>query len=213
MKKWLIRIATIITLVIGIYLVVMYKLGDRIINEVIDQQLAQLEQLEQQIQQEQNNPNIIQSEAPTIQNETPVILNEDSVILSEAPVILSEALVILSEAKNPNTPLNNSNASQNQNPDTTENTTQVPKNETSNPTEITREKLENIKGNIAAGDKVAIANFVFKKLTQDDIKEITAMIAGGLTSDEKKRAKQIAYSRFSDSEIKTIIQLYNKYME
>ena len=206
MKKWLIRIATIITLVIGIYLVVMYKLGDRIINEVIDQQLAQLEQLEQQIQQEQNNPNIIQSEAPTIQNETPVILNEDSVILSEAPVILSEA-------KNPNTPLNNSNASQNQNPDTTENTTQVPKNETSNPTEITREKLENIKGNIAAGDKVAIANFVFKKLTQDDIKEITAMIAGGLTSDEKKRAKQIAYSRFSDSEIKTIIQLYNKYME
>ena len=77
---------------------------------------------------------------------------------------------------------------------------------------ITIEKLESIKNKVTAADKVSIANFVLKKLSKEDIKELTAMVAKGLTPEDKERAKQIAYSRFNKDEIRTIMDLYAKYM-
>jgi len=192
MKKWMIRISTVTILAAGIYLVFMYQVGDRIINEVIDQQLAQLDQLEQNIPE--NNSASVEN-SPNIGNDTPVILSEaknpDTVDNSpravSQPKVDNNTSVILSEAKNP---------------------APLPKQP-----EITRDQLVEVKDKITSGDKVAIANFVMKKLTQDDIKELTNLVAGGLTLEEKRRAKEIAYSRFSGDEINTIITLYAKYIK
>lgn len=208
MKKWINRghsakrntillILTTAALMAGVYLLIMYQLGNRIVNEVIDQQLAQLDQ---QLQQPvENDPSVILSEAknPDTPENASNVVDGPNVILSAAKnpdTPKNSPSVILSEAKNLGTPKNDPNIIQQQ-------------------PAITVSELETVKDKVTPNDKVYIANMVLKKLTSADIEELMSMLPGGLTPEEKKRAKEIAYSRFSGDEISTIIEMYVKYMQ
>ena len=187
MKKRIIGIAVTIMFLAGVYLLVMYQLGDRIFNEIIEQQLAQLEQLEKEfsdtgsINSDENTDNASnQTSQPSIEKKPPV--NEGGSAAGSAG-------------------------------DIKETDAGKDGNEGKVPIVITREKLESAKVKITASDKVTVANFLLKKLTKEDVNELTSMLSRGLTAEDKKRAKEIAYARFTKEEIETVIELYTKYME
>jgi hypothetical protein len=50
------------------------------------------------------------------------------------------------------------------------------------------------------------------KLKVEDMNELKGMLQGGVTEGEKKRAKEIVYSRLTDKEINEIKDIYEKYM-
>jgi hypothetical protein len=210
--KVIIFILTSWVLAAGVYLLVMYQLGDRILDEVIDQQLAQLELIEQQLQQSEQIEEIEQQ-----QSQVPLNSSADSTHVKKPQYNKSDTqksnVTNTSDKDKGQTSYStaessSSDASMEPSVVNTNTKTEVNKN-----MEISREKLDDVKDKITASDKVAIAYLVMKKLKQEDIKELTAMAAGGLTPEEKKRAKAIAYSRFSKDEINIIMELYTKYMK
>lgn len=188
MKKWIIGLVVTIMFLAGVYLLIMYQLGDRIFNEIIEQQLAHLEQLEKEfsdtgsINSDENVDNASNqtSPQPSIEKKSPV--NEGG------------------SAAGPTGDIKETDAGKDG-------------NEEKVPIVITREKLESAKVKITASDKVTVANFLLKKLTKEDVNELTSMLSRGLTAEDKKRAKEIAYARFTKEEIETVIELYTKYME
>ncbi len=190
MKKWILRITITAILLTGIYLLIMYQLGDRILSEFIDQQISTMEEqfisdnveIDETGEQEPNEQTP-QNDADTQQN-----IQKDNRESEDTPLKQTKPKVQNSVANKTKKPVDNTKYA------------------------ITKEKLESIKNKVTAADKVSIANFVLKKLSKEDIKELTAMVAKGLTSEDKERAKQIAYSRFNKDEIRTIMDLYAKYM-
>ncbi|NLN48662.1 MAG: hypothetical protein GX154_06160 [Clostridiales bacterium] len=190
MKKWILRITITAILLTGIYLLIMYQLGDRILSEFIDQQISTMEEqfisdnveIDETGEQEPNEQTP-QNDADTQQN-----IQKDNRESEDTPLKQTKPKVQNSVANKTKKPVDNTKYA------------------------ITKEKLESIKNKVTAADKVSIANFVLKKLSKEDIKELTAMVAKGLTSEDKVRAKHIAYSRFNKDEIRTIMDLYAKYM-
>lgn len=81
-----------------------------------------------------------------------------------------------------------------------------------NNTEVTKEEIKEAKDSVTVVDKATIAAMVMKNLTASDIAELQGLAAGGLTTEEKQRAKEIAYSRFTPQEIETIKDMYTKYL-
>lgn len=79
--------------------------------------------------------------------------------------------------------------------------------------QISKEKLEEIKESITPSDKIVAAALVLAKLDQSDIKELTDLSVGGITSEEKEKMKTIVYSRFTEEEIEKIKGMYIKYMK
>ena len=187
MKKRIIGIAVTIMFLAGVYLLIMYQLGDRIFNEIIEQQLAQLEQLEKEF------------------SDTGTITSDENADNS------SNQTSQPSTEKKP--PVNEGGPAAGSTGDIKETDAGKDGNEEKAPIVITREKLESAKVKITASDKVTVANFLLKKLTKEDVNELTSMLSRGLTAEDKKRAKEIAYARFSKEEIETVIELYTKYME
>ncbi|RCX19265.1 hypothetical protein DFR58_1039 [Anaerobacterium chartisolvens] len=78
---------------------------------------------------------------------------------------------------------------------------------------ITVEEINEIKDKITFSDKMTAASLVMKKLTADDINLLKDMLGSGLSDDEKREAKKIAYSRFDEEEIKRVKEIYHKYMD
>ena len=79
--------------------------------------------------------------------------------------------------------------------------------------EITKNKLQQIKEEVTFFDKMAAASLVVKRLSTEDITELKGLAEGGLSPTEKKKAKEIAYEKFTNDEIKEIKKIYYKYMK
>ncbi len=79
-------------------------------------------------------------------------------------------------------------------------------------THYTKDDIKNVEESVTAVDKIGIAAMLMKRLTAADINELKAMLPGGVSAAEKQRAKEIAYKRFNDDEIKVIIDIYMKYV-
>ncbi len=77
---------------------------------------------------------------------------------------------------------------------------------------FTPEKIVQVKNKVSTVDKIEASALALKRLSLSDINELISMISGGVTREEKERAKQIAYSRFSEEEIKKIKEMYAKYI-
>nr|PZN02944.1 MAG: hypothetical protein DIU66_08520 [Bacillota bacterium] len=71
--------------------------------------------------------------------------------------------------------------------------------------------VNEIAGNISFADRRRILLLVAKRLSSEDIKYLLGLLKGGLTEEEKKRAIELAYSRFDKQEIEEIKALYAKY--
>lgn len=78
---------------------------------------------------------------------------------------------------------------------------------------INNDKIVEIKNEVTTEDKLAAAALVLKRLSVNDINELKDMMAGGLSEEEKARAKQLAYSRFTADELAKIKEMYSKYMK
>lgn len=76
---------------------------------------------------------------------------------------------------------------------------------------IQEQKVKEIIGSIAPQDKVEAAVLLLKRLTPRDIAELKSFMAGGITAEEKEKAKHIIYLRFSEEEVKRIKEWYSKY--
>lgn len=74
------------------------------------------------------------------------------------------------------------------------------------------EKIKEIKDKVSAADKMTAAALVLKRLKQSDINKLMKMLEGGLTVDEKDKAKRLVYERFTAEEVAKIKEIYRKYM-
>ncbi len=74
------------------------------------------------------------------------------------------------------------------------------------------QKVKEIKDNITLTEKVKVSMILLDKLKVEDMNELKGMLQGGVTEGEKKRAKEIVYSRLTDKEINEIKDIYEKYM-
>lgn len=81
----------------------------------------------------------------------------------------------------------------------------------------TREALDQraneIAGLISDKDKKNITSLILSKLSAEDISYLLGLLEGGLTTEEKREAKAIAYAKFNDEEIKEIKGYYRQYLE
>ncbi len=76
---------------------------------------------------------------------------------------------------------------------------------------ITQDRLKSISDSITASDKISASFLVLGKLSTEDINYLYGLLEGGLTNEEKKAAKDLCYSRFTETEIEQIKELYAKY--
>lgn len=74
-----------------------------------------------------------------------------------------------------------------------------------------KDKVYDISERISFADKRRIIHLVSKKLSSRDINYLLGLFKGGLTPQEKKKALELAFERFTQQEIKEIQALYNKY--
>jgi hypothetical protein len=206
-KKILSTILIIIFLVAGTTTVVLYKLGDRIFDEVIDMQITEMEKILDTAESKEVKPSI-----DHIPAETPVPIQQ-----SEQPKI---AVPITSNAQ----PTSEIQIPATQSSNTTEIPAAKPIGSTEMPTakadingnqdlQITKDKLEDIKESVTSSDKMAAATLVLGKLSKSDINHLTQLSTGGITAQEKEEMKEIVYSRFTAAEVEKIKEMYIKYMK
>lgn len=69
-----------------------------------------------------------------------------------------------------------------------------------------------IEDSVSMDDKRKALKLITSKLTGSDISFLISLVKGGLTGEEKSRAVNLAYKRFTQSEIDSIKILYNKYI-
>lgn len=78
---------------------------------------------------------------------------------------------------------------------------------------VSKGDLQAVSQQVPMQEKVEITKIVMSKLSGAEISELTAMASGGITTEEKKKAKDIVYSKFTPAEIEYLMELYNRYMK
>lgn len=77
---------------------------------------------------------------------------------------------------------------------------------------ITVKEIEEIKNSITGTDKLSAAMIVIKRLSITEINTLKNIMSNGITLEEKKEAKRIIYSKFTQGEIATLKAIYRKYI-
>jgi len=72
-------------------------------------------------------------------------------------------------------------------------------------------EVEKLSSTISFEDKRRILQLVTKSLKSEDIKYLGSLLKGGLTSEKKQLAVELALKRFGPEDIKELQGLYNKY--
>lgn len=226
MKKVIIVVLAVIVVIAGIGLAALYFIGDRIIDRIIE---AELGSIESQIDDALNDA--VDSNLDDTLAADPENLDDagGERISDESGTQKPDNNTSDYNGKKQNTELNQNNGKENQSsgeaaqreskPETQEGASKTPadgakpeQNSEDKTTKITTEKMKEIKDKITASDKIEAGALVLKRLTTSDIDILTKMVQGGLTKEEEKKAKQIAYERFTAEEIKKIKEIYRKYM-
>lgn len=191
-------ILIILTLVVGIASLVLYKLGDRLFDEAID---LQIQELEQAMAQEQSPGTQISDMGSQLG-------------ASVIPVVPGQRSEQQLQSNNPQTSTTTTPTSSTLVNTNNQDSTTIQPNQSSIPSiQLTKEKLENAKDEITPTDKMTAAKMVLQKLSQSDIDTLTKIAAGGITAEEKAQIKAIVYSRFTQQEINEIKAMYTRYMK
>ncbi len=185
MKKVIIIIIAVLLLITTISVIGLNKIGDEIIDGMIDSELASIEQTEQNTAVEQG------STADSDNNQGNITSQADTSVNSNGEAIAKNSGKIASE--------NSASSTGTQVKDKTK--------------VITAQKVKDIKDQVTEGDKMTAAALVLKRLSSDDISTLKGLMNGGLTAEKKKEAVKIAYARFTPEEIVQIKELYHKYMK
>jgi hypothetical protein len=79
--------------------------------------------------------------------------------------------------------------------------------------EISKNELQAVNQQVPINEKVEITKMVVSKLSASEISELSSMASGGIDAEEKQKAKQIIYSKFTPEEIEYLQSLYYKYVK
>lgn len=196
MKKAIIIIISILLVLTVGSIFALNKLGNAVIDTLIDSEISSLIDIEDGVDVTQN--------ADAAKNSNPDSVNNNN---------KGE------DANSPGQDPNVNNTGKAGEPDSSQKSTDNNVKANSNngkkePTQvITVQKAEEIKDQVTAADKMTAATLVLKRLSGEDISTLKNLMAGGLTAEKKKEAVKIAYARFNAEEIARIKELYHKYMK
>lgn len=196
MKKVLIAIAVSVIIIAGIALIVMYNVGDRLIEEAITSDILSSKDVP-----------IDQDNASAIENEK---VEETQAASSVSVTPVPEQASVSST---PTPELTKTPESNNSTQKPLSKAEQKVAQKAAEEKKITTEKIVEIKNEVAPTDKISAAALILKRLSADDINVLKGYLSGGLSAEEKEKAKQIAYSRFTAEEISEIKSMYSKYMK
>lgn len=77
--------------------------------------------------------------------------------------------------------------------------------------QVSTDKAKHIKENVTVGDKANVASIVLSKLSMSDIKQLQELASGGLTTEEKRKARQIILGKVTPEEYNELSQIAKKY--
>lgn len=78
--------------------------------------------------------------------------------------------------------------------------------------QIVREKAAEIEKSTPQSERSEMMRLITSRLSPSDISYLTGLLKDGLTKEEKKAAKKLAYARFTPEEIKKVREYYKKYI-
>lgn len=78
--------------------------------------------------------------------------------------------------------------------------------------QIVREKAAEIEKSTPQSERSEMMRLITSRLSPSDISYLTGLLKDGLTKEEKKAAKKLAYERFTPEEIKKVREYYKKYI-
>lgn len=209
MKKVIVITVAILLLLSGTAVGVLYYIGDKMVDTVIDSEINDL--LAQQ-------PSTSQDISSTANEQTGTDAGDQ---LSQEPSdnTTGEILTPGDNSENDsNSQSDKSNGTEKSNSDqkneTSKSNASKPKPPNSDDSKIqyTVDQMIEVKDKVTATDKISSAALLVNRLSAADIDELKNMLPGGVDAAEKKRAKEIMYQRFTPEEIETIESLYQKYM-
>lgn len=192
MKKIIIIVLISLVVLSGVVVTVMYKMGEKFLDEMMFTDIGNVQSLENQVENDKSNDN----------NTTSNVNKPDSDI--KEPVSQTEV---------DNPIVNNENIgtkADDQKKQELAPTIEKPKVEPKK--QLTPQEIVDIKEEITFSDKMTAATMVMKKLAPSDINELQGMLVGGITPEEKEKIKQLVNIKFSDKEIKKIKEMYHKYL-
>ena len=208
MKKIVIGVIIGLLVLTGGTLIVLEKIGDMMINALIDSELQGLNDSLDDLDNLLADPTPLPSDfnntaTPEAQPEaTPEQSPEPQGTEGAKP----QSTPKVAESGGKSTPTATPSAS------TKPSTSSTPK-PSPTATPITVTQIKDVKDEVTSADKVVAASMVMKKLSASDISALQGMLSGGLSAEEKEKAKDIAYARFTEEEIAKIKELYHKYMK
>ncbi|NIK78185.1 hypothetical protein FHS15_003323 [Paenibacillus castaneae] len=77
--------------------------------------------------------------------------------------------------------------------------------------EVSVDKAKDLQEKITVGEKAQLTGVLLKELTMEDIKELQALSKGGMSVEEKKKARSIILERLSPEQYDELIQVAKKY--
>lgn len=95
--------------------------------------------------------------------------------------------------------------------DTKEQPTTTPSTGDGYTAEISTDKAKDVQEKITVGEKAQLATVLLKELSADDIKALQELASGGLSQEEKKKARTLILERLSPEQYDELIQIAKKY--
>ncbi|WP_054026163.1 hypothetical protein [Bacillus sp. FJAT-28004] len=77
--------------------------------------------------------------------------------------------------------------------------------------EVSLEKAKNLQEKITVSEKAQVSTVLLKELSMSDIKELQALASGGMSVEEKKKARSIILDKLSAEQYDELIQVAKKY--
>ena len=224
MKKIIIFVSVTILLVVGLGLVFLYNMGGRLIEEAIKMELFSEKstgiQSENSEYNEENTVKEEQTEQAGQAEQTKQAEQTEQAGQAEQTKQAGQAEQTEQDKTNQTdsvseTPLSETTVSQDTK--TTDAEEDKPAADTTKePVEekvFTVSKIDEIKKEISADDRIYAAALVVQRLSAEVISELREMVSDGLDAQEREKITQLVYAKFTAEDIVKIKELYTKYIE
>ncbi|MGG1634064.1 hypothetical protein [Paenibacillus sp. NRS-1760] len=77
--------------------------------------------------------------------------------------------------------------------------------------EVSLEKAKDLQEKITVSEKAQVSTVLLKELSMSDIKELQALASGGMSGEEKKKARSIILDKLSPDQYDELIKIAKKY--
>ncbi|CAM4523583.1 hypothetical protein FHS16_003354 [Paenibacillus endophyticus] len=77
--------------------------------------------------------------------------------------------------------------------------------------EVSIDKAKEVQEKITVGEKAQLTSVFLKELSMSDIKELQALAGGGLSKEDKKKARSLILEKLSPEQYDELIQIAKKY--